>query len=96
MKRVKLKKRLHLFYSGRVQGVGFRFTTENLALSVGLTGWVKNLTDGKVEVVCEGDEAQLVHFLEKMRHGPMKPYIRGVETNWSEATGEFDDFTIRF
>ena len=76
--------------------MGFRFTTENLALSLGLTGWVKNLADGKVEAVCEGEEAQLVRFLEKMRNGPMKPYIRGVESDWSEATGEFHDFAIRF
>jgi len=90
------KKRIHLFYSGRVQGVGFRFTAENIALSLGLAGWVKNLLDGRVEVVCEGDEATLVQFLEKMRSGPMKPYLRGVETSWLEATGEFRDFTIRF
>ena len=93
---MKGKKRLHLFYSGRVQGVGFRFTAETLALSGGLGGWVRNLSDGRVEVVCEGEEEQLVRFLEKMKDGPMKPYIRSVESDWSEATGEFNDFTIRF
>ena len=81
---------------GRVQGVGFRFTTENIALSLGVTGWVKNLPDGKVEVVGEGEEARLVEFLEKVRNGPMKPYIRSVESSWSEATDEFNDFSIRF
>ena len=90
------KKRLHLFYTGRVQGVGFRFTAETTALSLELTGWVKNLPDGRVEVICEGEEETLVHFLEKMRSGPMKPYIRNVESVWSEATGEFQDFSIRF
>ena len=96
MKSVRLKKRVHLFYSGRVQGVGFRFTTESLALSLGVTGWVKNVPDGRVEVLCEGEEAKLVQLLEKIRNGPMKSYIRAVESNWSEATGEFNDFSIRF
>jgi len=90
------KKRLHVFYSGRVQGVGFRFTTEQIALSLGMTGWVKNLPDGRVEVMAEGEEAKLVGFLEKIRNGPMKPYIRGVEAEWEEAKGEFRDFGIRF
>jgi len=67
-----------------------------VALSIGLTGWVKNLPDGRVEVMCEGEEPQLVQFLEKMKDGPMKPYIRGVESRWSDGPGEFRDFTIRF
>ena len=90
------QKRICVVYSGRVQGVGFRFTTESTALSLNLTGWVKNLADGCVEVVCEGEEAKLVQFLEKMGQGPMKPYIHGMKTDWSEASGEFRDFTIRF
>ena len=91
-----MKKRVHLFYSGRVQGVGFRFTAETIALSVDVTGWVKNLPDGRVEVVAEGEETRLVQFLEKLRSGPMKPYIRRVESDWLEATGEPRDFSIHF
>ena len=79
-----------------MQGVGFRFTTEHIALSLGVKGWVKNLPDGRVEVVAEGVEPQLVQFLEKIRNGPMKPYIRSVETDWSETSGGFRDFTVRF
>ena len=90
------KKRVHIYYSGRVQGVGFRFTTEQIALSLGMTGWVKNLPDGRVEVMAEGEEAKLVGFLEKIRNGPMKPYIRGVAAEWEEAKGEFRDFGIHF
>ena len=90
------QKRIHVFYSGRVQGVGFRFTTERVALSLGIMGWVKNLPDGRVEVVSEGEEAKLVLFLEKIKNGPMKPYIRGVEVAWQKAKGEFDDFGLRF
>jgi len=90
------KKRIHVFYLGRVQGVGFRFTAERVALFLGITGWVKNLPDGRVEVVAEGDEAKLVLFLEKMKNGPMKPYLRGVAVDWQEARGEFQDFSLRF
>ena len=90
------KKRIHVFYSGRVQGVGFRFTAEQVALSLGIVGWVKNLPDGKVEVVSEGEEAKLVLFLERIKNGPMKPYIRGVAVEWKKADGEFNDFGIRF
>ena len=90
------KKRVHVFYSGRVQGVGFRFTAEQVALSLRIVGWVKNLPDGRVEVVAEGEEAKLVLFLEKMKNGPMKPYIRSVSVEWEKASGEFGDFGIQF
>ena len=90
------KKRIHIFYSGRVQGVGFRFTAEQVALSLGIVGWVQNLPDGRVEAVAEGEEAKLVLFLEKIKNGPMKPYIRGAAVEWEKASGGFDDFGVRF
>ncbi len=58
-----MRKRIHVYYSGMVQGVGFRFTAEKLAKGLGLAGWVKNLRDGRVEVLCEGEEADLVSFI---------------------------------
>jgi len=79
-----------------VQGVGFRFTAERVALSLGLTGWVKNLFEGRVEVVCEGAEAVLIDFLHKMKSGSMKRYIQDAQVTWQEPTGEFADFSIRF
>ncbi len=90
------KKRIHLFYSGRVQGVGFRFTSEQIALSLGIVGWVKNLPGGRVEIIAEGEESKLVGFLEKIKTGAMGAYIRKVDVSWQEATGEFKDFSIRF
>ena len=81
---------------GRVQGVGFRFTAEQAAHDLGLTGWVKNLLDGRVEAVCEGDEPALADFLIKMKSGPMKRYIAGADVSWQAATGEFADFDISF
>lgn len=91
-----MKKRIQVYYDGMVQGVGFRFTAERVALNLGLRGWVKNLFDGRVEVVAEGKEQDLVDFLHKVKNGPMKPYIRGTDVTWQEATGEFRDFTISF
>ena len=89
-------KRLHVFYAGRVQGVGFRATAEETASRLAVTGWVKNLRDGRVEAVVEGDEALLLQFLEAIRTGPMRNFIQSVEVGWSEATGEFRDFEIHY
>ena len=91
-----MKKRIHVYFSGVVQGVGFRFTAERLALDLGLSGWAKNLFDGRVEVVSEGDESDLTDFLNKMKNGPLKRYITRTDVTWQEATGEFTEFTISF
>ena len=87
---------LHVFWSGRVQGVGFRYTTESAALELGLRGWVRNLPDGRVEALCEGPGKTLKRFLAEIASGPMKRYIQQAETHWDKATGEFDDFQIRY
>ena len=83
-------------WSGRVQGIGFRFTAESVALDLHLTGWVCNLPDGRVEAVCEGESDSLKRYLEQIQAGPMQRYIQNVQVNWEEATGEFRDFQIRF
>ncbi len=88
-------KRIHVYYSGRVQGVGFRFTAEVAARRLKLNGWVSNLTDGRVEVVAEGEEAALKELLagitEKMSH-----YISDTEISWEVPTGGFRGFGIKF
>lgn len=89
-------KRVHIFYNGRVQGVGFRFTVQRVALDLKLTGWVKNLPDGRVELVAEGEEDILKKLLEQIKNGFMRPYIQKEETRWKQPTGEFDSFEIRF
>ena len=91
-----MMKRVHAFYSGRVQGVGFRITAEETAHSLGVVGWVKNLRDGRVELVAEGDQAALERFLDTIRSGPMKNFITHVEISWSNATETFDEFEIRY
>jgi acylphosphatase len=88
-------KRIHVYYSGRVQGVGFRFTAQAIAANLGLTGWVKNLPDGKVELVCEGEKEKLDKILSKI-DAEFSNYIRRKDIDWASASGEFTNFEIRF
>ncbi len=90
-----MKKHLHAYYSGSVQGVGFRFTAERIAASLGIKGWVKNLRDGRVEVICEGQISTLKEFLRKV-DSIFKNYITDIDAEWSEPTGEFSYFDIRY
>ena len=88
--------RAHAFYTGRVQGVGFRYTAERLALEQGLVGWVKNLADGRVELVCEGARGQAEKLLESIRQSALGPHIRGATITWEKPTGEFSEFRVEF
>jgi acylphosphatase len=88
-------KRIHVFYSGRVQGVGFRYTAQGIAEDLGVVGWVKNLKDGRVELVAEQEEELLCEFLERIKKY-FSSYIRDIQITWQEATGEFKDFEIKF
>ena len=90
-----MDKCLHVYYSGSVQGVGFRFTAERIAASLGLSGWVRNLRDGRVEVTCEGEESDLKEFLRKMED-MFKDYIRDIDAEWSNTNDDFKGFDIRF
>lgn len=90
-----MKRRIHVYYSGRVHGVGFRFTVEGVAQQLALTGWVRNLPDGKVEAVCEGKEENLNLFLDKIKK-IMAGYISKENVDWMEATDEFKSFNIVF
>ncbi len=87
--------RLEAIVSGRVQGVGFRAFVEVEALLLGLKGYVKNLPDGSVEVVSEGDEEKLEKLLAKLEHGNPLARVHEIRLDWSGAKGEFSGFTIR-
>ena len=91
-----MKKRVHVFYSGRVQGVGFRMTAEEAARHFDVVGWARNVRGGKVELVAEAEEAVLNQLLETIRSGPMKNFIQDVEISWSNALDTFNDFEIRY
>ncbi len=90
-----LKIQAHIIFKGRVQGVGFRFIVERIALDLGVTGWVKNLANGDVEVIAEADREIVDNFLNKIRDY-FKRYIIDEEINTTETVGEFSDFEIRF
>jgi len=88
--------RVHLFISGIVQGVFFRAHTRNSARSLNLTGWVKNMDDGRVEVVVEGIRSRITEFIGWCHKGPAAASVLSVEVKWQQATGEFEDFEVRY
>ena len=88
--------RAHIFFGGRVQGVGFRYTVERIALEIGLVGWVKNIADNRVEVVCEGTEDQIKRLLENIKQSFLGAYIKKTDCGWEKPTGEFKDFCIEY
>lgn len=90
-----MRKRAHVFYTGRVQGVGFRYSTREVACGFEVTGLVRNMADGRVELIIEGDEAEAEAFLEAIRDSQIGNYIRGEDVNWQVATGEFTGFEVR-
>ena len=91
-----MKKRIHVYYSGNVQGVGFRFTAVRVAKAFEVTGWVKNLRDGRVEVMAEAEAEKLERFLDEIKAGPLKYYIRNADVNWQEFKDEFGAFEVKF
>jgi acylphosphatase len=85
----------HIIYKGHVQGIGFRFTVERVALNFGVVGWVKNLPNGDVEVIAQADEETLKNFLGTVR-GYFLRHLVDEQIATTEATDNFDDFQIRF
>jgi|SRR5579862_6673325 acylphosphatase len=81
-------------FSGRVQGVGFRYTVQNLAMRYDVRGYVRNLPDGRVELVMEGPDQEMDTLLEEVTRR-MNCFIRGIDQTVIPATGEFDQFAIR-
>lgn len=88
------RRRLHVFYAGHVQGVGFRYTVKSLVLGFEITGLVRNLPDGRVELLAEGQQTELEAFQQAIREAGLAQFIRNEEAVWSEATGEFRSFDI--
>ncbi|MFQ5906932.1 MAG: acylphosphatase [bacterium] len=88
--------RLHVFISGRVQGVFFRANTQSMARRLNLTGWVRNLGDGRVEAVFEGSRDDAEGMLSWCHKGPPGAVVNRVEEVWEQPTGEFGDFSIRY
>ncbi len=89
-------KRVHAWISGRVQGVFYRASTYEEARRLGLTGWVRNLPDGRVELVAEGPDEAVDALIQWCRQGPPAARVDGIETIEEPPTGEFPDFSIRY
>jgi len=88
--------RVHLRISGRVQGVSFRAYTQEEARSIGVTGWVRNIPDGRVEAVFEGNTNQIEEMIDWFHTGPPLARVQDVEVRRESYQGDFDDFKIRF
>ena len=88
--------RLHANFSGTVQGVGFRFTVKRIAEQYEISGFVKNLYNGCVEVTAEGDKEVVENFMNAICNSTLCDYIRNVEKEWEPATEEYKEFKIRF
>ena len=91
-----MRRRAHVFYAGRVQGVGFRFSVREVACGFEVTGFVQNLPDGRVELVAEGEADESQAFLAAIHDTQLGNYIRTEDVNWQPATGEFTGFEIRY
>jgi len=91
-----LKVRAHVVVSGRVQGVFFRSETQDEAHRQNVTGWVRNLPDGRVEAVLEGEKDRVDSLIEFCRRGPPGARVTRLEVVWQDYTGEFLDFRIRY
>ena len=88
------RKRLHILYTGRVQGVGFRYTTKTVACGFDVTGIVRNLPDGRVELFAEGEQVELEEFRKTIQDSEVGRFVRQEDVAWSEAKNEFRGFEI--
>jgi acylphosphatase len=88
------RSRMQAHYSGHVQGVGFRYTVKSVATGFDVTGVVRNLPDGRVELVAEGPKEELDAFRQAIRESGLQHFVRDEQVSWTEAAGEFCGFEI--
>ena len=89
-----MKVRAHLFVSGRVQGVFFRAETQSIARANHVAGWIRNLSDGRVEAVFEGEKDKVEKTIEFCKRGPPGAYVKTLDVTWENWKGEFSDVRI--
>jgi len=90
------KVRAHIFASGKVQGVFFRENTVKKAQQLGITGWVKNLADGRLEAVFEGEKDKVEKIVNWAKKGPFLAKVYNLEVEWQEYKGEFNNFEKKY
>ena len=88
------RRQMQVFYSGKVQGVGFRYTVKSVARGFEVVGWVRNLSDGRVEMVVEGTKDELEAFRQGVQESGLGHFIEKEMVGWSEAKNEFRGFEI--
>jgi acylphosphatase len=91
-----MKDRAHVYVSGLVQGVFFRHETRKHALRFGVSGWVRNRPDGRVEAMFEGERESVERMIDFCRRGPAGAEVQDVEVHWEPWKGEFQDFRIAY
>ena len=91
-----MKARAHVFISGRVQGVFFRSETKHEAAKHGVSGWVRNLPDDRVEAVFEGEQENVKKLVEFCKRGPLGAKVTRMDVTWETYSGEFRAFEIRY
>ena len=85
---------MHIYYSGRVQGVGFRYTVKNVATGFDITGTVRNLPDGRVELAAEGAREELEAFRKAIQDSEVGGFVRHEAVDWGEPKNDFRGFEI--
>jgi acylphosphatase len=88
--------RVRVIVEGRVQGVFFRHHTQQMALRLGVSGWVKNRWDGTVEALFEGEREKVEQMIRWCHRGPSEALVKQVQVHWESYTGEFDDFSVAY
>ncbi len=88
-------KQAHVFISGSVQGVGYRFFVKSWAKTYGIAGWVGNIPDGRVEGVFQGERQAIGELITKCREGSFLAEVKDIEVKWEETEEEFGDFQVR-
>jgi acylphosphatase len=91
-----MRVRAHVYVSGRVQGVFFRYETRRRAIRLGVSGWVRNLPDGRVEAVFEGEKKDVEEMIRFCWRGPPGAIVRDVEVVWERPTGDLQGFHVRY
>lgn len=86
----------HILVSGTVQGVGFRFFTSRLARQMGLTGWVKNLPNGQVEILIEGAKGLIQTFIKDLKTGHPHARVQDIHVDWDAFSGRYQTFDVTF
>ncbi|MHA1869082.1 MAG: acylphosphatase [Candidatus Heimdallarchaeaceae archaeon] len=91
-----MKKRIEVKVTGIVQGVCFRAYTRDFAKRIGVNGYVRNLVDGSVEIVAEGEEEKLWELIKFAKRGPPSARVYNIDVKWTENLNQFNNFTIKY